>query len=101
MQFYQNPLALEPAEDLKAANKNLKDTETRLDLKCNSFSYRDNGHEILHYDSVVHFYLDEIKETDSLLMIDRTESNLNEFTVSYEPDLEFLEILSNKMYIRE
>ena len=101
LQFHQNPLALMPAEDLAQNKINLEDSETRLDLKCNSFSFRDSGSTEIHHDSIVHFYLDEVKETESILLINRTESNLNEFVFSFEPDLEFLEIQKKKMYLRE
>lgn len=64
LQFHQNPLALMPAEDLAQNKINLEDSETRLDLKCNSFSFRDSGSTVIHHDSIVHFYLDEVKETE-------------------------------------
>lgn len=81
-----------PVEDLTENKINLEDSETKIDLKCNAFSFKDKSSTIIHHDSIVHFYLDEIKESDSTLLINRTESNLNEFVFSYEPDLEFLEI---------
>jgi hypothetical protein len=61
----------------------------------------DKSATVIHQDSVVHFYLDEINDDDSLLLINRTELNVNEFVYAYEPDLEFLEIQKKKMYIRE
>ena len=90
-----------PVEDLKELKIDLKDSETKLDLKCNSFTFRDKGSKVVHDDSVVHFYLDKIENNEDLVLINRTESNLNEFVYSFEPELEFLEIQKKKMYIRE
>lgn len=90
-----------PVEDQVIQKIDIKKTETKIKLKCNSFSFRDKGSSVVHYDSVVHFYIDEIKDDDSILLINRTEANLNELKMSFEPDLEFLEIIRKKLYLRE
>ena len=69
------------------------DKETIYDLKCTSFEADSLAYLHLHFNS-------ETSSEDTLLF-NRTDNSYQYFDVSFGSNLEFMKILTSKMYFRE
>ena len=69
------------------------DKEKVYDLECTSFEADSLAYLHLHFDSGT--------ISDDTLSINRTDNSYQYFDVSFSSNLEFMKILTSKMYFRE
>ena len=67
--------------------------ETVYDLKCTSFEA-----DSLTY---LHLHFNNWTISEDTLLFNRTDNSYQFFDVSFESNLEFMEIIASKMYFRE